>query len=95
MLCIKERAMKKRFTEEQIIKILQEATTGIKVGELCRKHGISHPTYYKWKAKFDGMSVSDAVRLRSLESENGKLKRIVAEQALDIVAMKDVLSRKW
>ena len=87
--------MKKRFTEEQIIKILDEASNGLTVEELCRKHGISPATYYKWKSKFSGMSVSDASRLRALESENGKLKRLVAEQALDIVAMKDVLSRKW
>lgn len=87
--------MKKRFTEEQIIKILEEAGNGLTVEELCRKHGISPATYYKWKSKFSGMSVSDTSRLRALESENGKLKRLVAEQALDIVAMKDVLSRKW
>jgi putative transposase len=87
--------MKKRFTEEQIIKVLDEAKTGIKVEELCRKHGISQPTYYNWKAKFGGMTVSEAKRLRALEAENGKLKKLVAEQALDIVALKDVVSRKW
>lgn len=87
--------MKKRFTEEQIIKVLDEAKTGIKVEELCRKHGISQPTYYNWKAKFGGMTVSEAKRLRALEAENGKLKKLVAEQALDIIALKDVISRKW
>ena len=87
--------MKKRFTEEQIIRVLDEANTGIKVEELCRKHGISQPTYYNWKAKFGGMTVSEAKRLRTLEAENGKLKKLVAEQALDIIALKDVVSRKW
>ena len=87
--------MKKRFSEEQIIKVLEEAKTGVKIEELCRKHGISQPTYYNWKAKFGGMSVSEAKRLRTLEAENGKLKKLVAEQALDIIALKDVVSRKW
>ena len=84
-----------RFTEEQIIQILNEAQAGVKVEELCRKHGISSPTYYNWKAKFGGMTVSDAQRLRALEAENSKLKRLVAELSLDIVALKDVVSRKW
>ncbi len=83
-----------RFTEEQIIQILNEAQ-GMKVEELCRKHGISSPTYYSWKAKFGGMTVSDAKRLRALEAENSKLKRLVGELSLDIVALKDVVSRKW
>jgi putative transposase len=87
--------MKKRFNEEQIIKILNEAKTGMKIEEVCRKYGISNATYYNWKAKFDGMVVSDAKKLRALEAENSKLKRLVAEQALDIVALKDVVSRKW
>jgi putative transposase len=87
--------MKKRFTEEQIIRVLDEAKTGIKVEELCRKHGISQPTYYNWKAKFGDMTVSEAKRLRTLEAENSKLKKLVAEQALDIIALKDVVSRKW
>ena len=87
--------MKKRFSEEQIIKILEEAKTGLKVEELCRKHGISKGTFYIWKTKFGDMTVSDAQRLKALESENSKLKRLVAEQALDIVALKDVVSRKW
>lgn len=83
-----------RFTEEQIIQILNEAQ-GMKVEELCRKHGISSPTYYNWKAKFGGMTVSDAKRLKALEAENSKLKRLVGELSLDIVALKDVVSRKW
>jgi putative transposase len=87
--------MKKRFTEEQIIRVLDEAKTGIKVEELCRKHGISQPTYYNWKEKFGEMTISEAQRLRSLETENSKLKKLVAEQALDIIALKDVVSRKW
>lgn len=87
--------MKKRFTEEQIIKVLDEVKSGMKVEEVCRKHGVAVPTYYTWKAKFSGMSVSDAKKLRALEEENSKLKRLVAEQALDIVALKDVVSRKW
>ena len=84
-----------RFTEEQIIQILSEAQAGTKVEELCRKYGISNPTYYSWKAKFGGMSIPDAKRLRALEAENSKLKRMVAELSLDIVALKDVNSRKW
>ena len=83
--------MKKRFTEEQIIGILKEAEAGLKVGELCRKHGISDATYYNWKSKFGGMSVSEAQRLRALELENGKLKRLLADAHLDIAALKDVL----
>ncbi len=87
--------MKKRFTEEQIIGILKEAEAGLKVGELCRKYGISDATYYNWKSKFGGMSVSEAQRLRALELENGKLKRLLADAHLDIAALKDVVGRKW
>jgi putative transposase len=86
---------KSRFTEEQIIKIIDEGKLGMNIDELCRKYGISKPTYYSWKAKFGGMTISEAQRLRSLESENSKLKRLVAEQALDIVALRDVVSKKW
>jgi len=86
---------KSRFTEEQIIRILEEGLAGFNVDELCRKHGISKGTYYVWKSKFGGLAVSEAQRLRSLEIENSKLKRLVAEQALDIVALKDVLTKKW
>lgn len=87
--------MKKRFSEEQIITILKEADSGISLKEVCRKHGISTASYYKWKAKFGGMDVSEAQRLRALEAENAKLKRLVADQALDIVGLKDILSKKW
>lgn len=87
--------MKSRFTEEQIISILGEAQAGAKVGELCRRHGISDATYYHWKSKYANMTVPEAKRLRALEAENSRLKRIVADQQLDIVALKDVLSKKW
>jgi putative transposase len=87
--------MKKRFSEEQIILILKEADAGTKIADLLRKHNVSNATYYKWKAKFGGMNVTEAQRLRSLEEENRKLKRLVADQALDIVALKDIVSKKW
>jgi putative transposase len=86
--------MKKRFSEEQIIRFLKEADGGLPVAELCRKHGFSDASYYKWKAKFGGMEVSDAKRLRALEEENNKLKRLLAA-LLDNAALKDVVSRKW
>jgi putative transposase len=87
--------MKKRFSEEQIIGFLKEADAGLPVVELCRKHGFSDASYYKWKAKFGGMEVSDAKRLRALEEENSKLKRLLADALLDNAALKDVVSRKW
>jgi len=87
--------MKNRFTEEQIIGVLKEAEAGMKVAEVCRKYGISDATYYNWKAKFGGMTVSDAQRLKALEAENGKLKRLLAEAMLDNAALKDVVGRKW
>lgn len=87
--------MKSRFTEEQIINILGEAQAGAKVAEVCRRHGISDATYYLWKSKYSNMTVSEAKKLRALEAENSRLKRIVADQQLDIVALKDVLSKKW
>ena len=87
--------MKVRFTEEQIIGVLKEAEVGAKVAELCRKYGISDATYYNWKAKFGGMTVSDAQRLKALEAENGKLQRLLAEAMLDNAALKDVIGRKW
>lgn len=86
---------KKRFSEEQIIAVLKEAEAGAKVLELCRKHGISDATFYNWKAKYAGMTVADVRRLRELEGENAKLKRIVADQVLDLAALKDLLGRKW
>ena len=87
--------MKQRFTEEQIIKIIQEAKGGLTVKSLCRKYAIAEATYYRWKNKFDGLTLSEARRLKTLEQENKQLKRLVAEQALDIVALKDVVSKKW
>lgn len=86
---------KTRFTEEQIIGVLKEAETGMKVPELCRQHGISDVTFYKWRSKYGGLEVSEARRLKSLEEENRRLKHIVAEQALDIRALKDVVAKKW
>ena len=87
--------MKQRFSEEQIISILQQHESGVPTAELCRQHNISSATFYKWKSKFGGMSISEAQRLKQLEAENAKLKRIVADQALDIVALKDVVAKKW
>ena len=87
--------MQKRFTEEQIIGILKEAEAGKKVADICRQHGIAEATYYNWKAKFGGMTVSDAHRLKAMEAENAKLKRLLAESMLDNAALKDVLCRKW
>ena len=85
----------KRFSEEQIIGILKEAEAGAATKELCRRHGISEQSFYRWKAKYGGMEISDAKRLRALEDENGRLKHIVAEQALDIAALKGVLGKRW
>lgn len=87
--------MKKRFSEEQIIKVLKEAEAGAGTGDICRSHGISPATFYKWKAKFGGMEVSDARKLRVLESENGRLKKMLAELMLDNAMLKDVNSKKW
>lgn len=85
---------RKRFTEEQIIGVLQEATT-TPIREVCRKHGIAETTFHRWPGKFSGMQVSDARRLKALEDENLLLKRLVADQALDILMLKDVTGRKW
>jgi putative transposase len=87
--------MAKRYTEEQIIAVLKEADAGLKTGEICRKHGISDATYYKWKAKYSGLEVSDLRKMKALEEENNKLKRIVADLSLDNRALKDVLSKKF
>jgi putative transposase len=84
-----------RFSEEKIISILQQQERGTRTADVCREHGISQNTFYAWKSKYGGMNVSEAQRLRQLEAENTKLKRIVADQALDIVALKDVVSKKW
>ncbi len=86
---------KSRFSEEQIIGILKEAEAGANIGELCRRHEISKESYYRWRAKYGGLEVSEARRLRAVEEENGRLKRIVAQQALDLDALKAVLSKKW
>ena len=87
--------MKKRFTDEQMIGVLKAAEAGMKVADLCRKYGISDATFYNWKAKFGGMTVSEAQRLKALEAENNKLKRLLAETMLDNAALKDVVGRKW
>lgn len=87
--------MRKRHTEEQIIGVLKESEAGMKTADLCRKHGISQNTFYKWKAKFGGMDVSDAKRLRALEDENRRLKQLVADQALDNVILKDLLKKNF
>ena len=86
---------KGRFNEEQIIAILKESETGVGTEELCRRHGITRQTFYRWKAKYGGMEVSVARRLRALEEENRQLKHIVAEQAVDIRALKAVVAKKW
>ena len=86
---------KSRFNEEQIIAILKESEAGVEPGELCRRHGITRGSLYRWKAKYGGMEVSEARRLRALEEENRQLKHIVAEQAVDIRALKAVVAKKW
>jgi len=85
---------KSRFTEGQIVGILAEADAGLPVGEVCRKHGISTATYYQWKSKYAGLAVSELKRMRELEAENARLKRMYADLALENAAIKDVLSRK-
>lgn len=85
----------KRFTEEQIIGILREAEAGAETKELCRRHGVSEQSFYRWKAKYGGMDVSDAKKLHALEDENRRLKHIVADLTLDVAALKGVLSKKW
>ena len=84
-----------RFTEEQIIAILREQEAGVAVTDLCRKHSLSSPTFYKWKAKYGGLDVSEARRLKALEDENARLKRMLADAMLDNVALKDLLGKKW
>jgi len=87
--------VKKRFTEEQIIGFLREAEAGLPVAELCRRHGFSEASYYLWRSKFGGMNVSDAKRLRELETENARLKRLLAESMLENEVTKEALRKKW
>jgi putative transposase len=87
--------VRKKYTEEQIIAVLKEAEAGAKLSDLCRKYGISDATYYNWKAKYAGMTVSDLKQLKALEEENRRLKQIVAEQALDNRALKELLSKNF
>ena len=84
-----------RFSEEQIIGVLKEAEAGAKTADLARRHGVSEATIYNWKAKYGGLDVSEAKRLRALEEENAKLKRLLADTMLDNAALKDLLSKKW
>ena len=84
-----------RFTEEQIIGILKEQEAGAKATDLCRKHGVSSATFYKWKTKYGGLDVSEARRLRALEDENAKLKKLLAEAMLDGAALRELLTKKW
>ena len=87
--------MQKRFTEEQIIGFLREAEAGLAVAELCRRHGFSEASYYLWRSKFGGMNVSDAKRLKELEAENARLKRLLAEPMLENEVTKEALRKKW
>ncbi len=87
--------MKKRYTEEQIIKAIKEHEAGAKVDDLCRQLGISSGTFYNWRSKYAGLEVNEAKRLRELEQENGKLKKLLAEKLLECEAMRDVLTKKW
>ena len=87
--------MKKRFTDEQILAMLKEQEAGEKTADLCRRYGISQGTFYKYKSKYGGMEPSDAARLRVLEAENGKLKKLLAETMLDVAMLRDVNSKKW
>lgn len=87
--------MKKRYSEEQIIGFLKEADAGVPVKELCRRHGFSEASYYLWRSKFGGMDVSDAKRLKALESENARLKKLLAEALLENEVTKEVLRKKW
>jgi putative transposase len=84
-----------RYPEEKIVSILREAEAGVKIEDICRKYGVSEGTFYRWKSKYSGMEVSDVKRMKSLEQENAQLKRIVANQALDIEALKVVLQKKF
>jgi len=87
--------MKKRYTDEQIIKAIKKHEAGAKVEDICRDLGVSNGTFYNWRSKFAGLEVNEAKRLRELETENNKLKRLLADKLLEVEAMKDVLSKKW
>lgn len=87
--------MKKRYSEEQIIKAIKQHEAGTKVPDICRQLGISEGTFYNWRSKYAGMEVNEAKRMKELESENAKLKKLLAEKLLEVEAMKDVLSKKW
>jgi len=87
--------MKKRFSDEQIIQMIKEQEAGEKTADLCRRYGISQGTFYKYKSKYGGMEPSDASRLRTLEAENSKLKKLLAETMLDVAMLRDVNSKKW
>ena len=86
---------RKRFSEEQIVGVLKESEAGVSAADLCRKYGISDATFYNWRKKYGGMQVNDLRRLRELEAENSRLKRMVAEQALDLQVLRDVVKKKW
>ena len=90
-----EENRKSRFSEEQIVRIIQEYAAGAKVSELCRKHGMSDATFYKWKARYGGLQISDVRRLKDLESENGKLKKLLAETMLDNAGLKGLLAKNF
>ena len=92
---MKEGLQQRAVTEEQIIAVLREQEAGVPTAEVCRKHGVSSATFYKWKAKFGGLEVSEAKRLRALEDENSRLKRMLADTMLDNAALKDLLGKKW
>lgn len=86
---------KSQFSEEQIIGALKDAEGGVPIADVCRKAGVSTYTFYKWRRRYSGLNVSEAKRMRELEAENAKLKRLVADQALDLLALKEVVSKKW
>jgi putative transposase len=86
---------KSRFTTDQIIKVLQEVEAGAKIGEVCRRHGVTETTFHRWRRKYGGLQIPEARRLKALEEENRQLKRLVADQALNLQVVKDLLGKKW